>query len=488
MFVTREGIVLEAKNWVAGEWMIPNGGSYVVNNPSRLSEEVGVVHTSEEADVITAAEAARRALPGWAGLAGSKRADLLYKAADLLAARADEVAVLASREMGKPIGEMKGEVVRGVNLLRYYAAEGVRAVGSVIPASQEGVLQYTKRVPLGVVGVITPWNFPVAIPIWKMAPALICGNTVVWKPAEFASLTASAVAQVFADAGLPPGVLNLVVGDGAVVGQALVEHAAVAAISFTGSTTTGMRVATICAGRNMKYQTEMGGKNAAVVLADADLSVAIPAVVSGAFRSAGQKCTATSRIIVEKSIYEPFVDALSAAVRELYVGDALDPKTYLGPVASKSQYSKVQSYVDLARSEASLIVEGELQVSPDTGYYVRPLVVTGMDVGHVLAQEEVFGPLACILTADGFDEAVEHCNRTVYGLSASVFTRNLERAMRFLDAAEAGMVRVNLESAGVEYQAPFGGMKQSSSHTREQGQAALDFYSQVKTCAVYYGA
>ncbi|TDY46690.1 aldehyde dehydrogenase (NAD+) [Alicyclobacillus sacchari] len=479
---------MESKNWVDGEWMTPKGKSYTVNNPSRLCEEVGVVHTSEEADVIAAAEAARRALPEWAGLAGPKRADVLYKAADLLAARSDEIAVLASREMGKPIAEMKGEVARGVHLLRYYAAEGVRAFGSVIPASQEGVLQYTKRLPLGVVGVITPWNFPVAIPVWKIAPALICGNTIVWKPAEFASLTAVAVAQVFADAGLPAGVLNLIVGDGAIAGRALVEHAAVDAISFTGSTATGMRVAVTCAGRNIKYQTEMGGKNAAVVLADADLSVAVSAVVSGAFRSAGQKCTATSRIIIEKSIYEPFVDALAAAVRELYVGDALDEKAYLGPVASQAQYRKVQSYVDLAKSEASLVVEGDLQVSPDAGYYVRPLVVTGVDVDHALAQEEVFGPIACILTADGFDEAVDLCNRTVYGLSASVFTGDLERAMRFLDAAEAGMVRVNLESAGVEYQAPFGGLKQSSSHTREQGQAALDFYSQLKTCAVYYGA
>ncbi|WAH36733.1 aldehyde dehydrogenase family protein [Alicyclobacillus dauci] len=478
---------MESSNWINGEWIVPTAGEMVVHSPSDVKQEVGVIHLSSVKDVLEAGRAARNALSVWASMIPSGRGDILFKAAALLEEQADDVARLASMEMGKPISEMKGEVIRGVNLLKYYAAEGVRAVGDVIPASQDKVLQYTKRAPLGVVGIITPWNFPVAIPIWKIAPALICGNTVVWKPAEVASLSATRVTRVFAEAGLPAGVLNLVVGQGSLVGNALIEQVDLDGISFTGSTKTGMHVASIAAKRNIKYQTEMGGKNAAVILDDADLTVTVPAVLSGAFRSAGQKCTATSRIIVEKSIEGAFRDKLRDELAKIYVGSALDPKSYLGPVASQAQYETVCSYVDLAHKEAQVAAEGELQVDPQRGYYVAPLVVEGVDAQHRLVQEEIFGPVAVLLEAHDFEEALSQCNDTVYGLSASVFTRDIRRGMRFLDETQAGMVRINLESAGVEYQAPFGGMKSSSSHSREQGQAALDFYSQTKTCAVYFG-
>jgi acyl-CoA reductase-like NAD-dependent aldehyde dehydrogenase len=478
---------MESRNWIGGEWVKPNAGQLRIKNPSNTAEETGIVWLSNATDVRNAIEAAHAALPHWADLTPATRADYLHKAAQLLEQQSTAIAELASREMGKPISEMKGEVLRGVNLLRYYAAEGVRAIGCVIPASQGSVLQYTKRVPLGVVGIITPWNFPIAIPIWKLAPALICGNTVVWKPAEDASLSATRLAQVFADAGLPAGVLNVVHGQGGVVGQALVQEGDIEAISFTGSTVTGMKVATQAASRNIKYQTEMGGKNAAVVLHDANLKVAVPAIVSGAFRSAGQKCTATSRVIVEKAVYTDFVRALQEEVSKLYIGSALDPRSYSGPVASLAQYEKVSSYVKLAEDEATTVAKAPLQVEPASGYYIAPLVVEGVDVSHRLVQEEVFGPLMTLLPVDDFNQAVALCNQTLYGLSASIFTEDLKNALRFLDEAEAGMVRVNLETAGVEYQAPFGGMKMSSSHSREQGQAALDFYSQVKTCAVYYG-
>ena len=478
---------MESRNWIGGEWTTPNAGQVVIKNPSNVSEETGVIHLSDKTDVLQAGQAAKQALGKWASTILPARGEILYKVAALLEQQADDVARIASLEMGKPISEMKGEVMRGVNLLKYYAAEGVRANGTVIPASQDKVLQYTKRVPLGVVAIITPWNFPVAIPIWKIAPALISGNTVIWKPAEVASLTATRVAQVFADAGLPAGVLNLVVGKGRVLGDVLLKEVEIDAVSFTGSTGTGMGIAAAAASRNIKYQTEMGGKNAAVVLNDANLAITVPAVLSGAFRSAGQKCTATSRVIVEKGIYEAFSQAVRDEMARMHIASALDPKSYLGPVATADQHEKVMSYVKMAQSDAQTIAQGQLQVEAASGHYITPLVVEGVSVDHPLVQEEIFGPMMTMLPADNFDDALALCNKTVYGLSAAVFTGDISKGMRFLDEAEAGMVRINQETAGVEYQAPFGGMKMSSSHSREQGQAALDFYSQTKTCAVYYG-
>ncbi len=475
---------MESKNWIGGEWVTPSGSQVVVKNPSRLSETVGLLRLSDASHVRQAEQAARHAFPRWAGLTGAARGEILYRMASALEARADELARLASSEMGKPISEMRGEVTRGVNLLRYYAAEGVRSNGSVIPSADTNVLQYAKRVPLGVVAIVTPWNFPVAIPIWKIAPALICGNTVIWKPAENASLTAVRMAEIFAETGLPAGAINLVIGKGREIGSALIEEGDVDAVSFTGSSETGRRIAIACAGRNIKYQTEMGGKNAAVVLRDADLDKTVPILLSGAFRSAGQKCTATGRIIVEREIYQPLLERLRDAVAACKVGPALDPSVYLGPVASEDQYEKVGSYTALARTEGQVIAESGDFAAEEEGYYIKPLVVSGVDAQHALVQEEIFGPVAVLLEASDFDEAIQLCNQTVYGLSASLFTSDLSKAHRFLDEAQAGMVRVNQETAGVEYQAPFGGMKLSSSHTREQGQAALEFYSAVKTCAI----
>lgn len=477
---------MHSKNWIGGEWITPQGAEVTVKNPSRFTEEVGVLHMSDRSHVFAAADAAHVAQAEWAGKTGAVRGEVLYQMASALEAHADSLARLASQEMGKQLGEMRGEVARGISLLRYYAGEGMRANGNLIPSADTDVLQYSRRVPLGVVAVITPWNFPVAIPIWKIAPALICGNAVIWKPAENGSLTATRLAEIFAETKLPPGVLNLVIGKGREIGTTLIEEAAVDAVSFTGSSATGRQIAIACAGRNIKYQTEMGGKNAAVVLADADLDKTVPILLSGAFRSAGQKCTATSRIIVEKAVYEPLVERLQTAISLCKVGDASDLDAYLGPVASAAQYETVGQYVSIAQSDARLIAQSPAYAGAEHGYFIRPQIVEGVAADHALVQEEVFGPLAVLLTADGFDEAIELCNQSVYGLSASLFTRDLASAHRFLDLAQAGMVRVNQETAGVEYQAPFGGMKQSSSHTREQGQAALDFYSATKTCAIKY--
>lgn len=476
---------MESKNWIGGEWVTPKQEQVVVKNPSALTEEVGLIHCSGPLHIVEASQAARAAYPAWRKLAGAARGEYLFRMAQALEAHLNELAALASTEMGKPITEMRGEVMRGVHLLRYYAAEGVRANGSIIPSSDTDVLQYTKRAPLGVVGIITPWNFPVAIPIWKIAPALICGNTVVWKPAEIASLTATRMAEIFAATGLPAGVLNLVIGKGRILGNALLEEAGVNAISFTGSTSTGTNIAAVCAKRNIKYQTEMGGKNAAIILNDANLDKIVPMVISGAFRSAGQKCTATSRIIVERGILPLFQERLQSAMEAITLAPALDPAAYLGPVASADQFQKVGDYSRMAKQQGTVVAETKRSTEQE-GYYISPLVVKGLGADHALVQEEVFGPLAVILEAETFEHAIDLCNQTVFGLSASLFTSDLGKAHRFLEEAEAGMVRVNQETAGVEYQAPFGGMKLSSSHTREQGQAALDFYSELKTCAIKY--
>lgn len=476
---------LITKNYTNGEWQELQGTSKTVYNPSNINEKVGDIYFSTPEQILYAVSSAQVGFNTWRKQTGIERANYLYKMADELEKAKEEIATLASREMGKPISEMLGEVTRGVNVLRYYAAEGVRADGQSVPASDQHVLQYSKRVPLGVVAVITPWNFPVAIPIWKIAPALICGNSVVWKPAENSALTATRLMEIFEKVNLPKGVLNLVIAKGRMIGDTLLEKADIDAVSFTGSTQTGTQISSICAKRNIKFQTEMGGKNAAVILNDADLEKTIPMILSGAFRSAGQKCTATSRIIVEKEIFPNFINSLQEAMSTLLVKGALDADAYLGPVASKAQYENISQYIELARKEATVIAEGKLHTLSE-GYYIPPIVVSGVRAQHKLVKEEIFGPVAVVLQAENFDEAVELCNQSEYGLSASIFTNNMEKAFLFLEEAEVGMVRVNQETAGVEYQVPFGGMKWSSSHTREQGQAALEFYSQVKTCAIRY--
>ncbi|MFZ4453735.1 aldehyde dehydrogenase family protein [Salibacterium aidingense] len=460
-----------------------DGEATIIYNPSNLSKRVGVLYKVSSNVVEEAAKVARQSQLEWASLSGMKKGTTLENMAVKLEENIEEVATLASSEMGKPIKEMKGEVARGIQLLRYYAAEGTRSDGDIIPSADSQVHQYSKRVPLGVVGIITPWNFPVAIPIWKMAPALICGNAIVWKPAKQATLTASKLMDIFQDV-LPSGLINMLIGSGSQVGNTLIEKAKIDALSFTGSTATGMHVASTCASRNIKYQTEMGGKNVAVVLDDADLDQTVSAIISGAFTSAGQKCTATSRIVADKKIIPALKERLQKAVAELRVGEALNELSFLGPVSSKNQYEKINEYISLAKKEANIVAEVETIASDNDGYYIHPLIVDGIGSNHTLVQEEVFGPVAVILEAEDFDEAIEIANNTDYGLSASIFTNDLNRSHQFLERSKVGMVRVNLETAGVEYQAPFGGMKMSSSHTREQGQAALEFYSETKTCAI----
>lgn len=453
-------------------------------NPANKNEIVGYVQKSTVEDVDQAIKAAKNAQRGWSKLAGVDRGKYLYKVADILEARLDDIAETMTREMGKTLPEAKGETARGVAILRYYAGEGLRKVGDVIPSSEAGALMFTTRAPLGVVGVITPWNFPVAIPIWKMAPALIYGNTVVIKPALETAVTAAKVIECFAEAGLPDGVVNMVVGSGSIVGQRLVDHPDVNGITFTGSDAVGKSVGQGALARGAKYQLEMGGKNPVIVAEDADIDLAVEATISGGLRSTGQKCTATSRVLVHKNVYDEFKEKLVEKVQAIKVGNGIEDGVWMGPCASESQLNTVLSYIKKGKEEGARLLCGGnryLDNSCTDGFFVEPTVFEVANHKTIIAQEEIFGPVLALIKVETFEEALHIANDVKFGLSASVFTNNIQKMLHFIEDMDAGLVRVNAESAGVELQAPFGGMKQSSSHSREQGQAAIEFFTSIKT-------
>ncbi|WP_080846010.1 alpha-ketoglutaric semialdehyde dehydrogenase GucD [Cytobacillus gottheilii] len=472
-------------NYIDGKWQSSSTNEVIsISNPANVDEVVGYVQNSTAEDLNKAVEAAKLAQRKWKKLSGDQRGKYLYKAADILESRLDEVAESMTREMGKTLPEAKGETARGVAILRYYAGEGMRKVGDVIPSTDSSALMFTTRVPLGVVGVITPWNFPVAIPIWKMAPALIYGNSVVIKPATETAVTCAKVIECFAEAGFPEGVVNLVTGSGSVIGQGLADHPDVNGVTFTGSNGVGKKIGQAVLARGGKYQLEMGGKNPVIVAADADLDLAVEATISGGLRSTGQKCTATSRVIVESEIYETFKQKLVAKVREITVGDGQENGTWMGPSASEGQLQTVLSYIQKGKEEgAALLCGGERLTGPkyDNGYFVEPTVFDEVTTNMTIAQEEIFGPVLALMRVDSLEEALQLANDVQYGLSASIFTTNIQKMLTFIEEMDAGLVRINAESAGVELQAPFGGMKQSSSHSREQGQAAIEFFTSIKT-------
>ncbi|TDF98830.1 alpha-ketoglutaric semialdehyde dehydrogenase GucD [Paenibacillus piri] len=473
-------------NYINGEWTPSVTGQTDPSlNPSDKSQIVGYIQRSSKEDLNRAIDAAQQAQLAWRKLSGAARGDLLYKAANALERRLDEIAETMTREMGKTFPEAKGETARGVAILRYYAGEGMRKVGDVIPSTDSEALMFTTRVPLGVVGVITPWNFPVAIPIWKIAPALVYGNTVLLKPASETAVTAAKVVECFHEAGLPAGVINMVTGKGSEIGQGIIDHKGINGITFTGSNETGKRIGMGALARGAKYQLEMGGKNPVIVAADADLDLAVEATISGGLRSTGQKCTATSRVIVQSAVYKPFKQKLLERVKQLKVGDGMDPSTWMGPCASESQQQTVLSYVEKGISEgATLLYGGKVPDGAGDGYFVEPAVFDNVKPDMAIAKEEIFGPVLALIKVETLEEAVRTANDTEFGLSASIFTRNIGSMLSFINDMEAGLVRVNAESAGVELQAPFGGMKQSSSHSREQGQAAIEFFTSIKTVFV----
>ncbi|HEV8248444.1 MAG TPA: aldehyde dehydrogenase family protein [Gaiellaceae bacterium] len=474
--------VVELTSYVAGEW---RAGAETIEdrNPARPSEVVAEVRAADPALAEDAASAAAEAFAGWRDTPSPARGDVLRRAADLLERRAEEVGRDLAREEGKTFVEAVGETARAVAILRYYAGQTLEPDGETYPSHSASTFLYARREPLGPVAAITPWNFPIAIPAWKLAPALAYGNTVVWKPAELVPLTSVHLARALADAGLPPGVLNLVLGRSADVGETVVGHDAVAAITFTGSNEVGRRIQLTATARGKKVQLELGGKNPAIVLADADLEQAAEQVARGAFLSAGQKCTATSRVIVESSVLAEFAERLVDRARSWKVGDPLDPDTTVGPLASEAQLARVSHYLDVAKEEGATPLAGADGPAGD-GYYVRPTVLGDVAPESPVAREEIFGPVAALLEASSYEDAVAQANDTPFGLTASLFTRDLGRALRFAREARAGVVKVNQETAGLELQAPFGGTKQSSSGSREQGKVARDFFTEWKTVYV----
>jgi aldehyde dehydrogenase (NAD+) len=469
------------RSFVGGAWT--DGGRPSRDlNPARPSEVVSDVLQADATLAADAIEAAAAAFPAWRATPAPARGDILRKAADLLEARANDVGRDLTREEGKTLAEGIGETRRAVQILRYYAGQTLEPDGETFPSHSAATFLYARREPVGVVSAITPWNFPIAIPAWKIAPALAYGNTVVWKPAELVPLTAVHLLQALVDAGLPGGVLNLVLGKGSEVGDALVTHAAVQAITFTGSNVVGRAMQRKATEHGKKVQLELGGKNPAVVLDDADLDLAAEHVARGAFLSTGQKCTATSRVIIQAAVLQPFQERLTALAQNWKLGDPLETDTRVGPLVSADQLETVTGYLDAARSEGARVLAGGGRADDlGDGYFVKPTVLAGVSPDSRVVREEIFGPVAALLPADSYAEAIRLANDTHYGLSASVFTNDLTRALRFADDIHAGVVKINQESAGVEFHVPFGGMQESSSGSREQGKAAREFFTQWKT-------
>jgi aldehyde dehydrogenase (NAD+) len=470
----------ELSSYVGGDWR--EGGARLDDlNPARPDEVVAIVSASRAELAAEAVEAAADAFPSWRATPPPARGEVLRLAADLLESSATEIGRDLAREEGKTAAEATGETVRAAAILRYYAGQTLEPDGDVYPSASAHTFLFARREPLGVVTAITPWNFPIAIPAWKIAPALAYGNTVVWKPAELVPLTAVHLVSALAEAGLPPGVLNLVLGRSADVGETLVTDDGVAAVSFTGSNEVGRLIQRQAIECGKKVQLELGGKNPAIVLADADLDHAAEQVARGAFLSAGQKCTATSRVVVEAPVFDEFSELLVERALAWKVGDPLDPDTRVGPLASQAQRDRVLHYLGIATGEGARFLAGDDGPPDGSGYYVRPSVLDQLPPESRLIREEIFGPVAVLLRVDSFDEALTLANDTPFGLTATLFTRDLGRAFRFANEIRAGVVKVNQESAGLEYQAPFGGTKGSSSGSREQGKVAREFFTEWKT-------
>jgi aldehyde dehydrogenase (NAD+) len=478
------------RNYVAGQWIECKTQRTFRNiNPANTSETVGLLQASGPEDIQEACEAAAKAQSTWAAMPAPLRGEFLYKAADIMEGRLQKLSEEMTREEGKTLPEAKGEVKRAINILRYFGGEGPRQFSYQIPSERENVFCYTLRKPLGVVALITPWNFPSAIPAWKMAPALVAGNTVVIKPASLAPLSAYRIVEALHEAGIPAGVLNYVTGSGGSVGNALVEHPAVRAVSFTGSCDVGNALYEKVTKRRIRVQLEMGGKNPTVVLKDADLDYAAGVLVNGAFFSTGQKCTACSRAIIEKPIYEALVEKLVAKTTKLKVGNGLEPGIEIGPVVDAAQLETDLKYIGIAKQEGAQLLCGGNRLTGgayDLGYFVEPTLFAGVTPDMRIAQEEVFGPVLALMVASDFEDAMRLANGVRFGLSASVVSRDLTRVHQFINRIEAGLITVNLPTAGVEYQLPFGGTKESSFGMREQGPAALDFYSETRTVYMKY--
>ena len=478
------------QNFIAGEWRNSKSGTtFNSTNPANTDEIVGYFQKSSTADLDEAVAAAHQAQPAWAATPAPERGEVLQRTAVLLEQRREELAALMTREMGKVLKETRGDVQTAIDVAKFIAGEGRRAEGETIPSGLRNKFCMTIRQPLGIVGIITPWNFPMAIPAWKTFPALLAGNAVILKPASDTPLLSLKMAEILHEAGLPAGVLNVITGPGGVLGDALVSHKGVNMISLTGSTEVGRHVAEIC-GRDLRRCTlELGGKNAVIVLEDADLDLAVESVAWGAFGTTGQRCTATSRVIVHKAVQQAFTDRLVAAAEKLNVGNGLDPKIDMGPLVNKGRVKAVHEYTQVGQQEGARLLTGGDALNNDeysNGAFYKPTIFTNVSPTMRIAREEVFGPFVSILPVTSYEEAVQVANATEYGLSTSIFTNDLHVTFRAMRDIESGLVYFNAPTTGAEIHMPFGGMKASGNGHRELGSHAVEEFSETKSIFLAY--
>jgi len=477
------------RNYIGGEWVeSASGETFDVFNPA-TGEIMATGTASKAVDVDRAVRAARAAYDKWRLYPAPKRGEILYRAGEIMVARKEELAREMTREMGKVVAESRGDVQEGIDMVYYTAGEGRRQFGDVVPAELPNKWAMSMRHPLGVVAAITPWNFPFAIPTWKIMPALILGNTVVFKPASYTPILATRLVEIMEEVGLPKGVLNLLLGSGADVGDALVTHPGVDLVSFTGSSDTGAHIGEQCGRLLKRASCELGGKNAIVVLDDADMDLSIDGIVWSAFGTSGQRCTAASRVIAHRSVAGDLVDKLVSRAKGLRLGDGLEASTDVGPVVSDSALEKIHSYIPIAEREGATVAAGGHTFSEgplSRGYFHEPTVLTDVKPFMRVAQEEIFGPVTAVIEVKNVDEAITVLNGTKYGLSCSLYTRDVNTAFRFMRDAETGLVYVNAGTIGAEIQLPFGGMKATGNGHREAGRAALDVYSEWKSIYIDY--
>lgn len=475
-------------SYVGGTWYHPDSTDIIRNiNPADTADVIAEFPLATARDVARAIEAATSAWTSWRRTPGPERGRVLWRAADIARRRADEIARTLTREEGKILREARGEVTKGISLLEYYAGEGFRMHGRTLPSEARDTFAYTLRQPLGVVGLISPWNFPWAIPVWKSAPAIVAGNCVVFKPSELVPATAAILAEVYEEAGLPPGVFNMVVGTGPDVGEAMVQAPALRAISFTGSNRVGQELYVKAARRGAKVTCEMGGKNAVIVMADADLDKAATAIHGGAFGSTGQRCTATSRVIAHPDVKQALVDRLVVLAEGVAVGPGLDETMDMGPSISERQWSVVMNYIDAGRQAGARLLTGGSR--PDhlaQGHFIQPTIFDGVGPDMTIFKEEIFGPVLSVATASSLEQALAMANAVEYGLTTSIFTQDINAVMRFVEDVEVGMVHVNEPTVGGEAQLPFGGTKSTGVGEREMAEEGLNFFTDIKTVFINY--
>jgi len=478
------------KNYINGEWVETRGGKAIENrNPANTNDLVGIFPASTEEDVAAAIDAASNAFEKWRLTPAPKRGEILYRAAEILTQRKEDFARDMTREMGKVLEETRGDVQEAIDMTYLMAGEGRRQFGQTTPSELPNKFAMSVRTPVGVNGFITPWNFPMAIPSWKIMPALICGNTVVIKPAEDTPLSTYNLIHVMAEAGLPPGVLNIVAGKGTVVGTAILQNAGTQLISFTGSTEVGRIISEACAPTFKKCHLEMGGKNIIIVMDDANLDLAVDGAIWGGFGTSGQRCTAASRVAVHKKVYGEFVAKFTERAKSLRVGDGLDAATDMGPCVSEQQLKTVMSYVEIGKNEGAKLGAGGKRIEDGEfgrGWFHQPTVFTDCDPKMRICQEEIFGPVVSVIPFETFDDALAIANGVQYGLSAAIYTRNVNYAFRAQRDLQTGIVYVNAPTIGAETHLPFGGIKNTGNGHRESGEAALDFYSEWKTIYIDY--